>query len=132
MNIQALEVLATKFTNDDFKRYDWMKEENRDHYYQNNLKELIAVKQALLNGNYYTFVESVAKSGMSRVIKIGYIADNKWQGVSDEIYKLAGCDKNRRISGCGMDMLFAAQYNLFRALCPEYTYQKDMPRYNSI
>lgn len=131
MNIQALELLATKFTNDDFKRYDWMKEENREHYYQNNLKELIEVKQALLDGRYYTFVESVTKSGMSRIIKIGYIANNKWQGVSDEIYKLAGCDKNRRISGCGMDMLFAAQYNLWNALCKELPYQQ-MPRYNSI
>lgn len=131
MITQSLELLATKFTNDDFKRYDWMKEESRDHYYQNNLKELIAVKQALLDGRYYTFVESVAKSGMSRVIKIGYIVDNKWQGVSDEIYKLAGCDKNRRISGCGMDMLFAAQYDLWQALCGETPHQQ-MPRYNII
>jgi len=48
------------------------------------------------------------------------------------IYKLAGCDKNRRISGCGMDMLFAAQYNLFRALCPGKRYQDSMARYNSL
>jgi hypothetical protein len=116
----------------DLKRYDWMKEEDRDRWVESNLQELKAVRKALLNGRYYTGVESVSSSGMSRVIKIKYIDNNKLHGVSDEIYKLAGCDKNHRIGGCGMDMLFHAQYNLFQVLCPNMRYQDKMTRYNSL
>lgn len=131
MNKDNLLTLAEKFTNDDFKRYDWMKEENRHHYLENNLKHLQAVKQALLDGRFYIRVDSVAKSGMSRTISIAYIDDNKLHHVQYEIYILAGCNSQRRISGCGMDMLFAAQYDLWRYLCPELPYQQ-MPRYNSL
>lgn len=113
----------------DLKRYNWMKESDKDHWVESNLQELKAVRKALLNGRYYTGVESVSASGMSRVIKIAYIDNNKLHGVTDEIYKLAGCDKNHRISGCGMDMLFAAQYKLFRALCPNMRYQDKMKQY---
>lgn len=130
--MKHLNALAEQMTKNDFKQYNWMKEENRQAYFDSNLKELKAVRKALLSGRYYTGVESVASSGMSRIIKIAYIADNKLHGVGDDIYKLAGCDKNHRISGCGMDMLFAAQYNLFRALCPEMRYQNKMQRYNSL
>ena len=94
-----------------------------------NLSELKEVRKALLKGRFYMGVESVSSSGMSRIIKIKFIDNNKLHGVTDSIYKLAGCDKNHRISGCGMDMLFAAQYNLFQALCSDKTYQKDMPNY---
>lgn len=132
MNIQHLTAIAEKIVAADYKQYSWMSKDNHDQYVQSELKELVAVKSALLSGHYYTGVVSVAKSGMSRVIKIAYIADNKLHGVSDSIYKLAGCDKNHRISGCGMDMLFHAQYNLFQALCPEYKYQEMMARYNSL
>lgn len=116
----------------DLKRYDWMKESDKDRWVESNLQELKAVRKALLNGRYYTGVESVSSSGMSRVIKIAYIDNNKLHHVTDEIYKLAGCDKNHRISGCGMDMLFHAQYNLFRTLCPNLRYQDKMKRYNSL
>ncbi len=131
MNKDNLLTLAEKFTDDDFKRYDWMKEENRQHYLDNNLEHLQAVKRALLDGRFYIRVDSVAKSGMSRTISIAYIDDNKLHHVQDEIYKLAGCNSQRRISGCGMDMLFAAQYNLWHHLCSELPYQQ-MPRYNSL
>jgi hypothetical protein len=95
-------------------------------------RQLLNVKSALLNGRYYTGVESVSSSGMSRVIKIRYIKNNKLCGVDSFIYSLACCDKDQRISGCGMDMLFAAQYNLFRELCPRFKYQDRMKRYNSL
>ena len=124
--------LATAQFKADLKRYDWMKESDVDQWVESNLKALKAVRKALLNGRYYTGVESVSSSGMSRVIKIAYIDNNKLHGVPDEIYKLAGCDKNHRISGCGMDMLFHAQYNLFRVLCPNMRYQDKMERYNSL
>jgi hypothetical protein len=130
--MKHLNALAEQMTNNDFKQYSWMKEENRQAYFDNNLKELKAVRKALLSGRYYTDVESVSSSGMSRIIKIAYIADNKLHGVGDDIYKLAGCDKNHRISGCGMDMLFHAQYNLFQALCPDKRYQDAMRRYNNL
>jgi len=95
-------------------------------------EELQNIKNALLAGRYYTCVERVSASGMSRVIKIAYIKNNKLHGVSSDIYKLAGCNKNGSISGCGMDMLFAAQYDLFRTLCPRHRYQDKMPSYNSL
>lgn len=124
--------LAEKFVAADLKRYDWMKEEKTQSYIDGYVKELKAVRKALLTGKYYTCVESVSSSGMSRVIKIRYIDNNTLHGVSDEIYQLAGCDKSHRISGCGMDMLFAAQYNLFVTLCPNLRYQDKMQRYNTI
>ena len=130
--MKHLNALAEQMTNNDFKQYSWMEEENRQAYFDNNLKELKAIRKALLSGRYYTCVEKVSSSGMSRTIKIAYIADNKLHGVGDDIYKLAGCDKNHRISGCGMDMLFAAQYKLFKALCPDRRYQSDMKQYNSL
>jgi len=130
--MKHLIALAEKFVAADLKRYDWMKEENKQAYIESYVKELKAVRKALLNGKYYTCVESVSSSGMSRIIKICYIDNNTLYGVSDEIYQLAGCDKNHRISGCGMDMLFAAQYNLFVTLCPNMRYQDKMKRYNTI
>lgn len=99
-------------------------------FYTNELENL---RQALLKGNYYTRVETVAKSGMSRTISIGYIKGGVLHHVfSEAILKLAGCDKNGRIHGCGMDMLFAAQYNLFRRLAPNRRYQDDMKRYREM
>jgi hypothetical protein len=96
------------------------------------IKHLTNFAEALVKGRYYTAVESVSRSGMSRTIAIAIIKNNELHGAPGFIYKLAGCDKNRRISGCGMDMLFAAQYNLFRALCPGKRYQDSMKRYNSL
>lgn len=132
MNIPHLTAIAEKIVAADYKQYSWMNKEHHANYVQSELKELVAVKTALLSGHYYTGVVSVAKSGMSRIIKIAYIENNKLCGVSDSVYKMAGCDKNHRISGCGMDMLFHAQYNLFVTLCPEYKYQDMMQRYNSL
>lgn len=130
--MKHLLVIAEAQFKADLKRYDWIKEEDRDRWVQYNLDELKAVRKALLNGRYYTDVCSVSSSGMSRVIKIAYIDNNKLHGVTEQIYRLAGCDKNHRISGCGMDMLFHAQYNLFQALCPNMRYQDKMKRYNSL
>ena len=118
--------LATKLHEQDCKDTNYPTGIETYEFTLNNLKS------ALLDGRYYTRVESVASSGMSRTIKIGYIKNNRFYNVcDDQILRLAGCDKNGRISGCGMDMLFAAQYNLFQALCPRHRYQDAMKQYNN-
>lgn len=89
-------------------------------------------KQALIKGRFYVGVESVARSGMSRTLKLAIIKNNQLIQAPDYIYKMAGCDRNGKISGCGMDMCFAAQYKLFRALCPDMRYQDKMARYHSL
>ena len=124
--------LATEQFERDLKKYSWMKPEDKDLWIRGNVKELNNIKEAILTGRYYTRVVKVSASGMSRTIEIGYIKNNKLQKVSDDVLQLAGCDKNGRISGCGMDMLFAAQYNLFVKLCPNLRYQDRMTRYNDM
>lgn len=98
--------------------------------------ELLRIKNALLRGNFYAGVQSVSKSGMSRIIKLGYTYKNKFRSIRDpKILALACCDKNGRISGCGMDMLFHAQYSLFHNLHSNYkraNYSKRMKTYNQI
>lgn len=89
--------------------------------------ELVAVKKALLQGQLFMRVDAVARSGLSRTISINY--GKSKTPLPSFIYKLAGCTPARRISGGGMDMLFAAQYNLFTTLCPNHKYQDSMPNY---
>lgn len=115
----------------DSKIYSFINETTKQDNVDSDVLHMVKVLEALCAGNMYLGVQSVAKSGMSRVIKIAYIKDNKLHGVNDYIYRLAGCDKNHRISGCGMDMLFAAQYNLFKALTDK-RYQDYMKPYNSL
>ena len=94
---------------------------------------LLDVRQALLKGRLYIGVRSVAKSGMSRVLAMAYV--DKYGDLMEvwpAVYSLAGCDKNKRIRGGNMDMRFAAQYDLFKALCPNLRYQDKMPRYNHL
>ena len=105
----------------------------RTTYYYN---ELTRIKKALLNGRFYAGVMSVSSSGMKRKIKLAYTYKNKLHTISDEkILDLAGCDKDGRISGCGMDMLFHSQYTLFNKLHRSYKeakYQTRMKTYNNI
>ena len=97
------------------------------------LQELTRIKKALYKGNFYMRVDSVSKSGMSRKIQFAYTYKNKIVSVSNKhILKLAGCAKDGRISGCGMDMLFHAQYTLFINLHSSYkkaNYSKNMNQY---
>ena len=99
-------------------------------------EDLEHIKRALLNGTFYVKVDSVASSGMSRVLILGYIRNNKFIRIWHPlILNLAGCNKDGRIGGCGMDMCFHAQYTLFHNLHTNYKqarYQKRMARYNSI
>lgn len=99
-------------------------------------RQLTQIKNALIKGNYYTCVNSVSKSGMSRNITIAYIYRNKLITIRNpKILELAGVSKKGRIGGCGMDMLFHAQYTLFQNLHKSYKqahYQKRMAQYNTI
>jgi len=126
--------LAESMAKETIKSSDYWTQKDLTHLKKWNSEELSRIKNALLNGRFYASVESVSNSGMSRVIKIGYIYQNKQHIIRDEkILKLAGISKNGRISGGGMDMLFHAQYNLFMSLHRSYKeahYQKRMSTYN--
>lgn len=95
-------------------------------------KILADIKNALLNNRYYTRVEKVSSTGMSRTIKIAWIKNNELYYAPDYVYKLAGCDKNCRMSGCGFDALFEAQYRLFGSLAPKLDYRKSLTRYRTM
>jgi len=99
------------------------------------LQELTKIKNALLNGRFYAGVISVSRSGMSRKIKLAYIYKNELITIRDpKLLKLAGVSSKGNISGCGMDMLFHAQYTLFHNLHTNYkkaNYQNRLKPYNN-
>ena len=105
-------------------------------YFKHYQTELTRIKKALLNGKFYAGVVSVSRSGMSRKIKLAYLYKNKLIKITDlEILKLAGVNSKGSISGCGMDMLFHAQYTLFHNLHDSYKrahYQRRMKRYREL
>ena len=99
------------------------------------LRLLPAVKRALKANRIWATVHTVSKSGMSRTISL-YIVDKgnivclDWafgKIYGDSITK----DREVRINGCGMDMLFEANYRLFEACCPRTKYQSYC-RYNRL
>tara|TARA_R100000734_G_C3263012_1_gene61140 strand:+ start:88 stop:465 length:378 start_codon:yes stop_codon:yes gene_type:complete len=108
-------------------------ENYRDFDY--TLKELNRIKNALLNGRFYAGVVSVSRSGMSRKIKLAYVYKNELRTIRDpKLLKLAGVSPNGSITGCGMDMLFHAQYTLFHNLHRNYkraNYQNRLKPYNN-
>jgi hypothetical protein len=118
----------------DIHIYNLAKSMSETDYIGYYYSELLRIKNALLKGNFYAGVQSVSRSGMSRIIKLGYTYKNKLISIRDpKILALACCDKNGKISGCGMDMLFHAQYTLFHNLHANYKrarYQTRMKRYN--
>jgi hypothetical protein len=91
------------------------------------MRLLPAVKKALKANKIYATVHTVSKSGMSRTISLymvnkGEIVCLDWafgKIFGDSITK----DHEVRINGCGMDMLFEANYRLFLACCPGAEYQ---------
>lgn len=114
--------------------------EAKDQYLKDSSKyygaELTRIKKALLNGRFYAGVKSVSKSGMSRTITLAYVYKNKLHTIRDKnILALAGVSENGRIGGCGMDMLFHAQYTLFNNLHRSYkeaNYSKRLKQYNNL
>jgi hypothetical protein len=84
---------------------------------------------AILRGRIYISVESVSRSGMSRVLRIRWIENNRICRLPDSMLHIFGCDKTGRITGCGMDMRFAAWYNAATAIFPKADYRK-LPQCN--
>ena len=72
---------------------------------------------------------------MSRDVTLAYIYKGRLRTIKEkEILDLATI-RNNKIGGCGMDMLFHAQYSLFNSLFRTYKeahYQKRMKPYNTI
>lgn len=65
----------------------------------------------------YTAVTHVAKSGLSRSIKVFVMVDNKPDNITNLVSKICGYrldEKNGgvKVSGCGMDMGFSVVYDL--------------------
>ena len=120
----------------DIKKSNFWTDKDINKLTEWNAETLTKIKNALLNGRFYAGVKNVSSSGMSRIITLAYIYKNKLHTIRDEqILSLAGCSKDGRISGCGMDMLFHAQYTLFHNLHKTYKqahYQKRMKRYNNL
>ena len=127
--------LALAMAKEDIKTSTFWKEKDLDQLTKWNAETLTKIKNALLNGRFYASVQSVSRSGMSRKIKLGYIYKNKMHIIRNkQILSMAGCNSKGSISGCGMDMLFQAQYNLFINLHNNYKeahYQKRMKQYNN-
>lgn len=72
----------------------------------------------------YTIVRHVSKSGMSRVIDLFVIRENRPIRISWSANKVLGWtyDRNHegiRVGGCGMDMCFHVVYSLGRRLFPD-------------
>jgi hypothetical protein len=115
-------------------------EENKQRFLKDSqgyfLSQFKQILKAMMTGRFYAGVESVRKSGTERKIKLAYTMRNKLFWIRNPlILKLAGVDKNGWISGCGMDMLYHAQYNLFHALHKSYKqakYQTRMKTYNAL
>lgn len=89
---------------------------------------LSAVKRALKNNAIYIKLDSVAISGMSRNISMYIVYKNEIYCLNWAFGLIFGDRLNERnhevvMLGCGMDMLFEANYRLFRALCPQMSYQ---------
>ena len=119
-----------------------MKREKLINYYgmsnsqaEEVLRVLPSVKRALKHNDVWASVDHVARNGMSREISLYIIRKNKIYCLNYAFGKIFG-DRMREgnrvfISGCGMDMLFEANYRLFMALFPQTAYQPYC-RYKSL
>ena len=133
---KRIKELATLEAKETIKNSTYWKDEDINKLVEWTATDLTQIKNALLNGRFYCGVDSVSKSGMSRKIKLAYIFKNKLRRITNPfILNLAGCTKDGRITGCGMDMLFHAQYTLFQNLHRTYKeahYQKRMAQYKNL
>ena len=87
-----------------------------------------AVKTALKRNAVYAKVDSVSRSGMSRKISLYIVYRNEIYCLNWGFGSIFGDRVDIKthdviIGGCGMDMLFEANYRLFKALCPRTKYQ---------
>jgi 5'-3' exonuclease len=128
--------LAEKLAKENIKDSNLFTDKDLNWLVDSYAIELTRIKNSMLKGTFYAGVISVSSTGMSRKIRIAYIYKNQLYKIRDARYlALAGCDKNGRISGCGMDMLYHAQYTLFQNLHSSYkeaNYSKRMKTYNDL
>ncbi len=72
----------------------------------------------------HTTVTNVARSGMSRTIRVFLIRDGEAQDISGYVANAVGFSRDHkrgglRLAGCGMDMGFEAVYQLSSVLFPK-------------
>ena len=91
------------------------------------MRLLPAVRRALRANKIWATVHTVSKSGMRRTISLYMVNKGEIICLDWAFGKIFGdsITKNQevRINGCGMDMLFEANYRLFLACCPGVAYQ---------
>lgn len=94
----------------------------------NRKTDALAQLRAMLKpgDSVYTTVRHVARSGMMRTIDLYVMQDNEPRRITWLACEAMGDTYNRkhegmRMDGCGMDMCFAAVYNLGRTLWPNGT-----------
>ena len=89
------------------------------------------IQRALKANKIYARVETVARSGMSRTIRLSIVHKGEIVNLNNTVFAFIYSDSVKRgwgarvvrIGGCGMDMLFEANYRLFKALLPKTAYQ---------
>lgn len=94
-------------------------------YSKKETKEALAYLRSILKpgSEVYTSVKSVAKSGMSRTMKLSVVIDGRIQDITYSTAVILGDptqkDGSIRVHGCGMDMGFHIVYCLSCQLFPE-------------
>lgn len=90
---------------------------------QESAEALAAIRKLLKAGDtVYTSLRSVAKSGMSRKIRLHIVRDGEIADVSWYAARILGRkldDTGLTVKGCGMDMGFATVYSLSRSMFPQ-------------
>jgi hypothetical protein len=103
------------------------------HELSNFDKNLLYVLYKAVSQDYknklFLRVESVSKSGMSRMISCSVIVGDDIINATYLLEKLGIVSSRGRVSGCGMDMLFEVSYRLFCTLHPAKKYQDKLSRY---
>lgn len=95
-------------------------EESASYFYDAARDYIKAVK----DGRMLCVIESVSQSGMSRVMKFhscekngyGYYYRQYWNFFKSMGYSQAKNSDGFRVAGCGMDMVFATNYNIIHKL----------------
>jgi len=97
------------------------KEETREEWRANYIKDLETIKKTIKQGKIYAKVNHVSKSGMSRDILFYRIRHNEIENITPQIAWLTESSligeykeyqqKGLRVSGCGMDMIMNTLYN---------------------
>ena len=80
------------------------------------IETLVMIKDAIKESQFYAGIVSASASGMSRKLFLAFYSSNRLLELTEFGYYLAGCDKRRRMSGCGYDARDHALKNLGHSL----------------